>query len=148
MNGTVLGLIVAGLASPAPAQHHMPQPPIINANYSMHPLCHNMPCAIGNDIYIRPKSSKFVVAHETGHVWWRQVATEHDRATVIPLLGFPTGTPWVQGIVSERAADAYAMCDLGRVPGRSGWVLTDYGYMPTVHQHRAVCKIIAQAGRR
>lgn len=138
---------------PAPAgayRHRMPQPRVW-AHHELNPSCEGAPCAnpMTAEIWIGVHPLRFEVSHEIGHVWWRQVAIDSDRAWITELTGFPVGTPWTSSRPNapspdELAADAYAACDLGMRP-YTAWV-TSYGYYPTARRHRRICNGIAIIG--
>lgn len=101
------------------------------------------------DIYLAPGAGASVRYHEVGHQFDRQVLTDADRGWFIRL--FDRGATW-EGEVEETFANAYAACAVEpfRMVRRHGVRVYDstleFGYMPTVRQHRRACNAIAVIG--
>lgn len=106
-------------------------------------------CAVGAEIWISPRASRFTAAHELGHAFDVLALQASTREWLTPRLGFPAGTPWDADSEdlapiepAEVFADAYAHCALGTRP--RGLIV--YGYLPGRAQHRRVCNAIAVLG--
>jgi hypothetical protein len=99
-------------------------------------------------LYLRPgaRSPRHVYYHELGHVFdLRVMRNKHRRAFKrVMHLGHRR---WWGGVSppAELFAEAYAACaHYGRVR-RERVGLSAYTYRPTLHQHRAACRLIARA---
>jgi hypothetical protein len=106
-------------------------------------------CAIGAEVWVSPRASRFTFAHELGHAFDAQALDARARDWLTTRLGFPVGTAWetpsaALGPVdpSERFADAYAHCALGTRPRD----IIGYGYLPGRKRHRRICNAIAILG--
>lgn len=84
--------------------------------------------------------------HEIGHHFDAERMSSGARAAFTRLAGLGA-RPWKGGAnpPNERFAAAYAMCGTSSsAPARTHW---EYGYRPSVSEHRAVCGLIGQVGR-
>lgn len=158
--------VVAGLP-PMAAAGQMPQPPGLVVHRFQNPACEDLACASPptNEIWVAPGEGRYSLAHETGHVWFYTIPTDEQRAWFIQQLRLPMTEgggqlidgAWYRGTglhghysPDERAADAYAMCDLGRSPlgkrHRDGSIRlkweSAYEYQPTWRQHARICTAI------
>lgn len=109
--------------------------------------------------------SRTALEHELGHVFDERQLDDEEHALMLPSLGYPDGTPWVNpaqwttdlyckhiACPDERLADLYAGCALGykltkantgRLLKRSGgrvlawW--SGYGLRLNVDEYHALC---------
>jgi hypothetical protein len=165
----VLLAVLLALALPAIADAaRMPAPAGVVAHDYANPECGGYPCAnpFTGEVWLPAGTDRYERAHEIGHIWFATVPTDEQREWFIRKLRLPvtgdggdlTEGAWYRGTgddghdsPDERAADAYAMCDLGRSPagrvGKDGMVRgeweTSYSYLPSARQHRRICNAIA-----
>lgn len=146
----------------------MPVPPTYTVHRGPSPYCGEDACSDSetNEIWLAESRDRFTFEHELGHLYLERM-TGYWKGAVLAHLRVPDGTPWDNGTdhdcdsracPSELAADAYATCALGWVPGGRavghgarrhfvGKWESAYGYEPTRRQHRAVCRTIRRSAR-
>jgi hypothetical protein len=139
----------------------MPQPGGLTVIYELNPDCGEVgKCAdpATGRIWVGEHPGRHTVAHETAHVFWGRFPASWPRMT--QLLNLSADTPWYAAseddylnrrvLAGELAADAYAACDMGLVPGgrrgkdgviRGMW-FDVYGYNPTARRHARICAFI------
>jgi hypothetical protein len=166
LRATLIGLTVLLLAPATAEAGRMPAPPSLTVHRAENPDCVDrgaaMPCADPDtgEVWVPRGSGGYARAHEIGHVWWAQVATDEQRAWFTRQVGLADGD-WERGTglygddsPAELGAEAYATCDLGFKPGyrraKDGalverWPVA-YDYHPNVHQHRRICNAISLIG--
>jgi hypothetical protein len=167
----LLALTVLLVAPVAAEAGRMPAPARVLTHHYANPDCGGYPCAnpFTSEVWLPPGTDRYERAHEIGHIWFATIPTDEQREWFIRTLRLPvtsdggslTEGAWYRGTgddghdsPDERAADAYAMCDLGRSPagrlGKGGKVRgeweSSYSYFPSARQHNGICTLIALLG--
>lgn len=106
-----------------------------------------------NDLWLTDPTDRVTYWHEMGHAYAAQRMDEGERRAFacLPAMGPPVwgdrnpcGKPWMSG-ANESFADAYANCQMHRVPSRRTFI---YGheYLPTTDgRHFNACRFIVRA---
>lgn len=147
----VLTALIASLVTLVPAEAdaaRVPLPPSLTEHADTPCPYEGGSCssADSDHIYVAPGAGAAVRYHEIGHQFDRQVLTAQDRKWFMRL--FNQGATW-DGPVEETFANAYAACAVEpfRMTSRNGVRIyestLEFGYMPTLKQHRAACNAIA-----
>lgn len=156
-------VVVAVCASPAAAnRQRIASGPAVPVPYAavIHAPCPGGRSGACSDpaagiVYLPRGTSRFIRYHELGHVYLERLSPFWKGAIMTHMGLDPARIAWVSddyvcdqfhGEVcpNELAADAYAACAMGFVPGRGRWMST-YDYFPSRRQQRKVCGAIRRS---